>query len=191
MASGDSVATANADAVILAAGAERAAAPIPGIEAMTVEALLADARDWSGKRVAIRDEAGSWATLSAAETLLAAGAEVEIFQASTVPLWSVTLYARMTALERLANAGAIFRYGHTVTGGTGDGTLTCRIAPLHVTENFGPFDALVHSTPGEAATALQAELEAAGLTPLTIGDATAPRTLYEAMQDAQRVARAL
>ncbi|WP_158971348.1 oxidoreductase [Chachezhania sediminis] len=189
-ASASAVAEADPDVVVLASGADRAAAPLQGLLVLTVEALLADASDWSGKRVAIRDDAGSWATLSAAETLLAAGARVEIFQASTAPLWAVTLYARMTALERLANAGAVFRYGHTITGGVG-GKIDCRIAPLQKAKSFGPFDAVVHATPGAAATELQTDLEQAGLAPRTIGDATAPRTLYEAMQDAHRVARSL
>lgn len=178
------------DVVILAAGATRSAVPLAGIETLTAEQAIGDAQKWAGKRVAIRDDEGSWATLSVAETLAAAGATVEIFQVSTTPLWAVSLYSRMTALERLAKAGVIFRLGHAIRDGA-DGHLHCRIAPLAEDQRLGPYDALVHAAPGTAAITLQTALEERGLKPNAIGDATAPRTLFEAMQDANRVARSL
>ncbi|EPX85113.1 FAD-dependent oxidoreductase [Salipiger mucosus] len=186
----EAVAAARPDTVILACGAARSAAPLAGLPALTADRALSMPRDWEGRRVAIRDDEGSWATLSVAETLAAAGATVEIFQASTTPLWAVSLYSRMTALERLAAAGVTFRLGHVLTGGA-DGMLEATIPMQQRAQGFGPYDTLVHAAPGRAATALQSALEERGLHPLTIGDATAPRTLFEAMQDANRIARVL
>ena len=183
-------AVSGADVVILAAGATRSAVPLAGIETLTAEQALGSSRNWAGKRLAIRDDEGSWATLSVAETLAGAGAVVEIFQVPTTPLWAVSLYSRMTALERLAKAGVIFRLGHAIRDDA-DGHLHCRIIPLAEDRSFGPYDALVHAAPGTAAITLQAALEERGLKPNAIGDATAPRTLFEAMQDANRVARSL
>ena len=189
-ATAEEVTSAAPDVVVLATGAHRSAQSVAGIDTLTAEQAIASAGDWAGRRVAIRDDEGSWATLSAAETLAQAGASIEIFQVSTAPLWSVSLYSRMTALERLAKAGVIFRLGHAISGGS-DGALHCRINPLGRDERLGPYDAVVHVAPGTAASDLQTALEESGVKLIVIGDATAPRTLFEAMQDAQRVARAL
>ena len=179
-----------ADALILAAGARRRPAALTGAANVDVIDVLRELSHWRGKRVAIWDEAGSWATLSAAETLAHHGATVEIISGPTLPLWSVTLYSRMTALERLGHAGVPFRLGLTPCAFK-DGILTCRNAPAGTDDTLGPYDAIVHAGVGEAATTLQANLEAAGLAPRTIGDAVAPRTLFEAMHDAHVAARGL
>lgn len=190
------VAAFGADRILLASGASHAAGPLPGASpppdgaTFTVEAVLQTPERWAGGRFAIIDGAGSWATLSAAETLAAAGAAVEIVAAPGAPLWAVTLYSRMTALERLAKARVRVRSGLTVVS-VRDGRLTCRIAGTEDAVTLGPFDALVHSDPGTAATRLQSALEATGLPVHPIGDALAPRTLFEAMQDAHRVVRGL
>ena len=163
---------------------------LPDPQAISVESALAAERStWSGKRVVIQDDAGSWGTLSAAETLAAAGAYVTIIARPDGPLWDVTLYSRMTALERLAKAGVILRPAMVVT----------HHGPrmLHARAKYGPdtmalpFDHLVHSGRGSGAFALQSALEAAGATVHPIGDANAPRTLFEAMHDAQAIARSL
>ncbi len=185
------VAAFGADAVILAAGAVHAAGPLPGAVAIDVPTALAKPRDdWRGLRVAVIDEAGSWATLSTAETLAGAGASVEIVALPGTALWAVTLYSRMTALERLALAGVKIRTGHAPLSAEA-GRLICRIARTGESVRLGPFDRFVHSDPGMAATDLQTELEAGGLPVHPIGDAVAPRTLFEAMHDAHAIARGL
>ena len=78
---------------------------------------------WNGARVVIDDAAGSWATLSAAETLAArGGANVTVVCRPDSPLWDVTIYSRITALERLGQAGVALRPATLVTG-HGPGTL--------------------------------------------------------------------
>jgi len=183
------VVTFGADTVILATGATRAAAGLQGAAPIdVVEALDAPRDRWQGKRVAVWDEAGSWATLSAAETLAHHGATVEIIGRPTAPLWAVTIYSRMTALERLSNQGVAFRLGLAVLS-FADGMLHCRNGPTGAEESLGPYDAIVHSGIGEAATGFQTMLEAEGLRPRVIGDAVAPRTLFDAMHDAHVAAR--
>lgn len=179
----------SADLFLLATGATHAAGDLPGAQMISPQQALNRPRDgWAGLRVAIWDESGSWATLSAAETLAQSGARVEIVQTSTVLLWSVSLYSRMTALERLTQLGVVWHLG-TMPLAAKDGTLTCRNSLLGTQTTLGPFDHIAHSAPGVAATALQAALEQSGLPVRTIGDAVAPRTLYDAMHDAQTAAR--
>jgi 2,4-dienoyl-CoA reductase-like NADH-dependent reductase (Old Yellow Enzyme family) len=182
-----SVSDFGADVVVLATGATRAAGELPGTRMLTVEEALVRA-NWSGQRIALWDETGCWASLTVCETLLQAGVAVDVFQTSTVPLWAVSLYSRMTALERLAQLG-IIRHLSVMPQSVADKTLSCRNLQTGVDDTFGPFDAFVHSTPGHAATELQNALEQAGVPLKTIGDAVAPRNLFAAMQDAQAAAR--
>lgn len=192
MATVRDVAAFGADAVILASGATHSAQPLPGVEPVDVPTALGTPRgEWLDRRVVILDEAGSWATLSAAETLAAAGASVEIVALPGAPLWAVTLYSRMTALERLAKAGVRVRTSLAALSVDRRGGLICRVAGTGETVPLGPFDRFVHSDRGIAATRLQSELEEAGLPVRTIGDAAVPRTLFEAMHDANVAARSL
>jgi 2,4-dienoyl-CoA reductase-like NADH-dependent reductase (Old Yellow Enzyme family) len=179
------------DRVILACGADYAADSRWG-SAIDVETALSLPRGkWRGQRVAIIDDAGSWASLSAAETLAAAGASVELIMATGTPLASVTIYSRMTALERLGHAGVRQRIGTRVIGVEAGQHLVCRVIGTGDSLTLGPFDRLVHSAPGRAASALQEQLEQAGLTVHAIGDAVAPRNLFDAMHDAQGLIRSL
>ena len=183
------VQAAQADLILLATGATHAAGDLPGAQPVSPQEALERPRTiWADQRVALWDEAGSWATLSVAETLAQAGATVEIIQSSTVPLWSVSLYSRMTALERLAGLGVIRHLGVTPIRAEG-GTLICHNSLSARQTTLGPYDHIVHSPTGIAATALQTALEQAGLPVKTIGDAVAPRNLYDAMHDAQNAAR--
>jgi hypothetical protein len=181
------VAGHGADAVILATGATDVTGNLPG--ALTPQAALARA-DWAGLRVALWDETGCWASLAAAETLAQRGAQVTVFQASAVPLWAVSLYSRMTALERLAGLGVV-RHPGVVPQAADRGLLACRNLNTRTDAAHGPFDAIVHSAPGLAATDLHEALEQAGVPVTAIGDAVAPRNLFAAMQDAQAAARAI
>jgi 2,4-dienoyl-CoA reductase-like NADH-dependent reductase (Old Yellow Enzyme family) len=177
-----------ADAVVLATGATADA--LPNAQAISAEQALAAHRPtWSGRRVVVQDDAGSWATLSVAETLAAAGADVTIVSRPDAPLWDVTLYSRMTALERLGGAGVTLRPGMIVTHHT-PGALHAR-AKYAIDTITLPFDHLIHSGRGTGAFSLQSRLESAGATVHPIGDANAPRTLFEAMHDAQAIARNL
>jgi 2,4-dienoyl-CoA reductase-like NADH-dependent reductase (Old Yellow Enzyme family) len=185
-----------ADAIVLATGAVPDATPEGMID--VAAALAAPRAAWRGQHVLIRDEAGSWATLSAAETLADCGAAVTVVCRPDGPLWDVSLYSRMTALERLGKAGVVLRPGLIAESGidaapdraTGR---SLRFRPKYGGDPvvLGPFTTLVHAGRGRGALDLQSRLEAAGARVLPVGDANAPRTLFEAMHDAQAAARAL
>lgn len=187
----DDVAALAPDVVILATGAVARPPDLPGATPTPVDAALAEPRAaWAGAAVAIVDEAGSWATLTAAETLAHAGARVTVLAAPDAPLWDVTVYSRMTALERLADLGVVLRPGVLVAR-VEEGVLVCRNRNTREGERHGPFDRLVHVGRGTGAGDVQAALEEAGLTVHAIGDALAPRSLFEAMHDAHAAARSL
>ncbi len=178
------------DDLILATGARRKPAALDGATPVDVVEVLADPDRWRGQRIVIWDETGSWATLSAAETLAHHDASVDLISRPTTPLWAVTIYSRMTALERLAKHGVALRLGLAPVL-CKDGMLICRNALAGTDETLGPYDAIVHSGIAEAATTFQNDLEAAGLRPRAIGDAVVARTLFDAMHDAHVAARAL
>lgn len=179
------------DVVILATGAVPVPCDLAGASAVSVDAALAEPREsWRGASVAILDDAGSWATLTAAETLAHEGAAVTVVSRPDSPLWDVTVYSRMTALERLAGLGVVLRPG-LVALGVEDGALLCRNRHAGQEERHGPFDRMIHAGRGTGAFALQSALEEAGLTVHAIGDALAPRTLFEAMHDAHAAARTI
>lgn len=188
-ATADMVADFAADTVILATGA--VPDPLPFEGPITVDAALAEAREgWHGARVAILDDAGSWASLTAAETFVHEGADVTVVSRPDGPLWDVTIYSRMTALERLAAIGVALRPGLIPLSLEG-GTLLCRNKYTGEEVRYGPFDRLVYAGRGTGAHVMQAALEDKGLAVHVIGDALAPRTLFEAMHDANAAARGL
>ncbi len=180
-----------AELVILACGADYS--PRPSLEpAIDVESALSLPRpQWAGQKVAIIDEAGSWATLSAAETLAAAGASVDLIAPSAAALWSVTLYSRMTALERLSRAGVRLRQATSLIEVQDGLRLLCQQLGTGERITLGPFDRLIHSAQGVAATEMQHQFEQTGLPVRVIGDALAPRRLFDAMHDAQSLIRSL
>jgi len=184
----ENLTAAGPDRIILACGADYAADPALSGAIDVESALSAPADSWQGQRVAVWDEAGSWATLSAAETLSARGAEIVVIAPSGTALWAVTLYSRMTALERLAKAGVRLQIGVRLLAQEGS-SLRCRVSGTGEALLLGPFDRIVQSGAGRAATGLQDQLEQSGLAVHTIGDALAPRNLFDAMHDAQALVR--
>jgi len=187
----ETVVKAAPDAVILATGALPAPAPLAGVQAIGVpQALAMDRAGWTGAAVAILDDAGGWATASAAETLARAGARVEVIGRPDTPLWDVTIYSRMTTQERLSELHVALRPG-LVPLSADKGTLTCRNKNTGETIRLGTFTHILHSGRGTGNSTFQDALEAAGLPVQCIGDALAPRTLLEAMHDAHAAARVL
>ncbi|MCC6007128.1 MAG: FAD-dependent oxidoreductase [Rhodobacteraceae bacterium] len=187
----ESVVSHGADCVILATGPVAVAPSLKGARLRPVIAALSPEAGQAGDEGAIWDEAGGWATLTAAETLARAGARVSIISRPDGPLWAVTVYSRMTALERLAGLGVAMRPGMVPLEAEADGRLLCRNRHAPETLRLGPFSTIFHAGRGEGAFALQSALEDVGCDVRPVGDAAAPRSLLEAMHDAHRVARAL
>jgi hypothetical protein len=94
----------------------------------------------------------------------------------------------MTALERLAKAGVRMRSGLRLVEADGS-SLRFSVAGTGETQDLGSFDRIVHSVVGRAATGFQDALEQAGLPVRAIGDAVAPRNLFDAMHDAHALIR--
>ncbi|MDO9524785.1 MAG: FAD-dependent oxidoreductase [Gemmobacter sp.] len=178
-----------ADVVILAIGGQEPPLPdwahgVPTIES----ALAADRTGWNGGSVAILDDSGSWATLSAAETLARAGAAVTVVCRPDSPFWDVNIYSRMTAMERLASLGVRLRPGLGVQATT-DGTIAARNKFTGDAETLTGFDRILRATHSIGASDLQDTLERRGQTVRSVGDALAPHSLFEAVHDGHAAGR--
>ena len=181
------VAAFGADRVILAVGAVDEA--LPQGMSRTIEAALADADgEWKGRRIAIVDRSGSWASLSAAETLAARGAAVTLLSSPDSPFWDVNIYSRMTAMERLAGQGVRLRPGLSVKA-----VSQRRLEALNKftgqIEHLDDLDEVLFASRGVSAFDFQSALETLGVDVTVVGDALAPHSLFEALHDAQAVAR--
>ena len=156
-----------------------------------IEDALADTTTaWQDRHLAIVDTSGSWASLAAAETLAHRGASVCLVSSPDSPLWDVNIYSRMTAMERLGELGVQLRPGLSVTS-IALPTLTLRNKFTGQTERLERVDEVLFAARGASAFAFQSELEARNVPVTVIGDALAPHSLFEALHDAQAVARAL
>lgn len=185
----EAVAAFGADRVILAIGSIDDRLP-EGIS-RTIEDALADTTTvWQGRHIAIVDKSGSWASLAAAETLAHRGAKISVISSPDSPLWDVNIYSRMIAMERLSEAGVQLRPGMTVKS-IALPTLELRNKFTGQTEGLERIDEVLFASRGASAFDFQSELEARNVPVTVVGDALAPHTLFEALHDAQAVARAL
>lgn len=178
-----------ADHVILATGSVND--PLPQGMSRTIEEALADTTtDWKGRGIAIVDKSGSWASLAAAETLGFRGASVSLISSPDSPLWDVNIYSRMIAMERLAELGVQLRPGLSVK--------SIALTSLELsnkftgqTERLEGIDEVLFAARGASAFDFQSALEARNVPVTVVGDALTPRSLFEALYEAQATARAL
>lgn len=188
-ATGDAVLAEGPDVVVLATGARHRPRRVPGWgRALTVHDVLAG-RTWTDATVLVLDDDGGWTAASVAETIAAGGGTVHLVSPAGTPLWGVTEYSRMTAVERLrANGVQLW----TAAGAEIDGSVARITSTLvdTVTTVTGVTD-VVALDPPAAQDDLATPLTDAGLTVHVVGDAVAPRTLLEAMAEAHALGRAL
>jgi dimethylglycine catabolism A len=185
----DAVLAAGADTVVLATGSVRPRPEVPGWgPAETVDDAL-DARDRVGRTIVVLDDEGAWATASAAETLARAGGTVHLVTPATNPLWAVTEYSRMTALERLRLTGVQVWVGTTAQFHHGTAVLTSSLVDRTVL--LDAVDDVVVAERPIARDRLVTELEDRHPDVRVIGDASAPRSLLEAMFEGHAAGRAL
>lgn len=186
-ATADNIASFGPDLVILATGAQDE--PLPaGMTARIEDAILDVSGPWKARNVAIFDKSGSWATLSAAETLAARGATVTVFSSPDSPFWDINIYSRMIAMERLEEQGVMLRPGHVLQSIDGRSAQVRNKFTAEVL-TFGPFDDILFASRGMGDFTLQSDIERLGLPVATVGDALAPHSLFEAIYDAHAVAR--
>lgn len=175
------------DTVVLATGARHAAREVPGWgPALTGADVL---RGRYGRNVVLLDDDGGWTAASVAETAARGGAAVHLVTAAGTALHGVTEYSRMTAVERLRDLGVqLWTSAHATF--TRD-TATITSALVDTTTTVTDVTDVVALDPPAARDDLAAPLAEAGLSVHVIGDAVAPRTLLEAMTEANVVGRAL
>lgn len=181
-----------ADVVVLATGTVAQPSAIPGSGGlMPIEAALAyDPDHWVGRKVCIVDLSGSWASLSAAETLAERGASVTVVTRPDSPFWDVNIYSRMTALERLAKLGVELLPGTSPRRIDG-GTMILDNKYSAAGSRIEGLDTILVSSRGVGAHRMQVELEAQGIDVRPVGDALTPHSLFEAVHDGHAVGRAI
>ncbi|MFD4668744.1 FAD-dependent oxidoreductase [Lentzea sp. NPDC058450] len=174
-------------AVVLATGGVRRPRDIPGWgTALTPDDVLRG-REWSGRTLLVLDDEGSWTTASVAETAARCGAAVHVVSAPAAPLWAVSEYSRMTAVERLRGLGVRFWTSSTVDvrAATVTNSLTDARSALP-----GLTDVVVVEPP-DPEDALAGELAEAGVPVHLAGDAVAPRSLLEAVAEGHVLGRSI
>lgn len=191
----DSYATAPAvladppEVVVLATGACHTAREVAGWGRALTAAEVLRGQAWTGRTVLVLDDDNGWSAASVAETLARGGAAVHLVTAAGTALWAVTEYSRMTAVERLRDLGVQLWTSAAAALSDGTATITSTLVDA-VTAVPGVTD-VVALDPPRARDDLAAPLAEAGLPVHVIGDAVAPRTLLEAMTEANVLGRAL
>lgn len=190
-ATAQAVADLGVDAVILAAGATPARAPLPG-EAESAIRVMDPWRTISerpaARRVVIVDEGGGRAALSAADALIEAGAWLELVTTENAVAELVTPSIRAPIYKRLLSAGATFRPRCRLVRLDGAAAVI-RDIYSDCEERIEGVDLLVDWRGARASDALEAALAAAGLTVESVGDCVAPRQLDVAAGEGAMAAR--
>jgi 2,4-dienoyl-CoA reductase-like NADH-dependent reductase (Old Yellow Enzyme family)/thioredoxin reductase len=188
----DNIVAHGADIVVIATGPVHGAMTVAGIDAplSVVDAMTMDRAEWRDADVCIYDTAGSWATLSAAETLAQAGAQVTLVNKPESSLWNINVYSRMIAFDRLRERG-VFIQSRAEPVRFENGQITVRETSLGRETVLGTFSHLVVSSRGHSNLDLMDRLESRGLEAHSIGDACAPNSLLQATFEAHSLARKL
>ncbi|GAA1515614.1 FAD-dependent oxidoreductase [Nocardioides humi] len=188
-ATADDVAALAPDQVVVATGAVHAPVTLPGADRGSVlsvwELLDGTPRPFAGHVVVADDGTGFWPAVSAAELLLAQGAQVTFVTpapavAGAVPRESLGLLHR-----RLRRGGTTYR-PFTVVDRVGVGTVDLRDVVTGQVERASADHVVALTTP-VAQDGLVAELAALGVPAAAIGDAIAPRRITAAVLDANRL----
>ncbi|MGC5015823.1 NAD(P)-binding protein [Streptosporangium sp. DT93] len=172
------VLAAGPDVVVIATGSARRR-PLDAFER----------RSWRGRTVVVVDREGAWTCASVAETIAASGGTVHVVTPATSPLWGVTEYSRMTALERLRALGVDIWTGAVAE--FGDGRAVVRSSLVSAETVIHGVTDVIELDPPDALDTLAADLAGSGPAVHVIGDALAPRSLLEAMYEGHALARAL
>jgi 2,4-dienoyl-CoA reductase-like NADH-dependent reductase (Old Yellow Enzyme family)/thioredoxin reductase len=177
------------DAVVVATGStpREPSVPVSGGRVLTpVEALAARAEDWTGKRVVVIDDVGHFPAYLPAEVLADAGAEVVVSTGKLSHGSGLDSATMMTMHTRLARKGVEFLVHAAVT------EIVEGAVHFRDTLSGGEFereaDAVVAAYGNQADDSLARSLPGRVL---TVGDATAPRTLTEAVREGRLAGRAL
>ncbi len=204
----DLVLEANSDEVVLATGTtprrdgfqiSSPSRPVPGADLGHVftswDVLGFGGRARIGRQAIVFDDTGTFEAISAADVLLAAGAEVTFLSrfeqlGATIPYPPATVEA---SRERLMNGPFTF-VGSMSLVGIDAGSVTARVLGIDRTRTF-PADTVVlvsyHHPNRELGDLLVAPLAARGVGLHLVGDVTGTYGLYDAIRQAAAVGRAI
>jgi NADPH-dependent 2,4-dienoyl-CoA reductase/sulfur reductase-like enzyme len=181
------------DAVVVATGAAPRPAPWPGADrphVVTAEAVLAgDAAMGRGRRCVVVDDDGHMRGPGAAEAILDAGGRVEIVTREAMVGVDVDPTLRPMLYRRLFEKGAVLT-PHTAVQAVGPDAVRVEHVYSRQAREI-PADLVVLALGGEARAELYHALRAAapGLEVHRVGDAVAPRRLYDAILEGTRAGR--
>lgn len=175
------------DAVIVATGStpRPSSVPVEGGRVLTPhEALAARDEDWTARRVVVVDEVGHFPAYLPAEVLADAGARVVVSTGKLSHGSALDSATAMTMHTRLARKDVEFLV-HAAATALVDGAVRFRDT-LSGIEFERPADAVVVACGNTASAELAHRLTG----PVkTVGDATAPRTITEAVREGYLVGR--
>lgn len=177
------------DTVIIASGARQRHRSVPGWgPAVSVVQALAQT-SWIDRVILILDLTGNWTSLSIAETIAERGGLVHLITPASTPLWSVPEYSRMVALQRLQTRQVEIHTASDVEFDNGT-------AHIHSQLNSG-----TTTIPGVTDVIPVAHLQAMDqlveplrdleIPTVLIGDAMAPRSLFESIYEGHAAGRNL
>ncbi len=176
-----SIATAGADAVVLATGSRPTAPP-----GWTDLWTALDDPDALGDRIVVVDEDGTWAGAGTALHLAEGGAEVVLTSPVAGVAWNVSAYVRLSLLPLLGDAGVQVRPLRRVDGVAGEG-VTLVDTVTGAGEELAGVTGVVYVGPRVVDLELRDALETTGtdIEVVVAGDAYAPRTAFEAVYEGQ------
>ncbi|HEV7268971.1 MAG TPA: FAD-dependent oxidoreductase [Falsiroseomonas sp.] len=196
-ADADRVLAADAEAVVLALGAEPSGAAFAGGgTGMTMEQALA-APEALPRRVAVQDNLGSFAIAGFIEWLASTGREVTLIAPTGTPGWQVNIYSSFAWRQRLKQAGVRILALHALHAWRGPGEAVLADLSTGALEEVSEFDAVVapaHGLPRDGLTAeLRARLAGRNAPPALhlVGDCASPRSAIEAVFEGHEIGRAL
>jgi thioredoxin reductase len=191
----DALLTDPPDAVVIATGATPRAAPWPGADrpqVVTCDAVLrGEVRVRPGQRCVVIDDDGHLRGPGAAEALVDAGGRVEILTGETMVGLDIDPTLRPVMYRRLFTKGVVLT---PFTAVLEFGADTLRVEHVYSGQRREiPADLVVLALGGESRAELYDDLRAAApqLEVHRVGDAVAPRRLYDALLEGTRAGRRL
>ncbi|MBA0050214.1 FAD-dependent oxidoreductase [Streptomyces sp. AJS327] len=179
------------DDVVVATGARPGKRELPGgppvFDVLETVARLGSGDPAFGGTVVVRDDQGTWAAASVAESLARDGARVRVVSPTASFAAAITTYSRLALTDRLGRLGVAAHPMRDVAearGGVG-GVVVLRDTLSSHTEELTGVTAVVDVGPPVADDALYRALDARDDAPRAhvAGDANAPRTALEAVYE--------
>ena len=183
-----------ADAIILATGAEPLPVTLPGaanspIKVVTPHTLVRDGSGNGGTAV-LWDQAGGIVGTGAMDALIDQGCKIHLVTPQFSVAEDMDVVRRVPLYERLLSAGAVFVPNSDVVALDG-ASVVIRNVYSQAESRIGPVELLVAWAGSRAIDRLRSAIEAAGIELHLAGDAIAPRTGDIAFAEGAMAARSV